>query len=345
MLAILGAVIAAKQFVVRVPPGLRLSWTPRGLRPSRLPVAAEPLPDALAAALPARQGSTTPVRQGRLTPAERAAEEVEALRRRHLSPVDCVDRPVIPLASSASAADLLPGLERSLLTGIPGLARRRRRAAREQAVQRATEEAERLAADARMRRVADQAACDAWWSRLADGDPAAVFSFCVEAFDRAGVSAALVAVDGHDLTLVTTVPGLEALPPRMPIRGSKGKATTRTMLRGERAELYTALVCGHAVLTLREAFALLPFASTLRLVVLLDSGVGALGLRRLEPLLCVVSPRATFLRSVRPESSAADTLRAGCRDVLQNVQAGQLVPIPLDHQDGLKDLLHAIDRV
>ena len=186
---------------------------------------------------------------------------------------------------------------------------------------------------------------DVWWARLVDAEPVAIHSFAIAAFDRAGIPAAVIDVEGHDITVITTVPGVDSLPSRMPSQDGKGRPSTRTMMRGERSALYSDLVFGHAVLTLRQVFALLPGATTVRLIVLLDSGVGALGLRRLEPILCTVTPRTAFLRSVRPESAATQILRDGCRDILQNVDAGLLAPIPLDQHEGLRHLLHVIDRV
>lgn len=99
---------------------------------------------------------------------------------------------------------------------------------------------------------------DEQWARLTGSDPDTVLATLAEAFEDNEAPAAAVGIDGVELSPIVLVPGEEAVPERLPTTTQAGNLALRKLPKGERSAFYLLLMAGHVLVTLREAFAVVP---------------------------------------------------------------------------------------
>ena len=95
-----------------------------------------------------------------------------------------------------------------------------------------------------------------------------------EAFADNEAAASAVGVDGREVTMLVLVPGDSQIPQRKPTVTPAGNLSLKKLTKTEIADFYKELVFGHAVVTLREAFAVAPGIQSARIVALARSGRG-----------------------------------------------------------------------
>lgn len=190
-----------------------------------------------------------------------------------------------------------------------------------------------------------QQALDVQWQLLLGNDPDAVLAALAEAFEDNEAAAAAVGVDGSEVTLVVLVPPVAAVPERRPTTTPAGNLSLRKFTKRETADIYTLLVCGHALVTLKEAFAVAPGITTARVVALRAAEPDAYGTIRPEVLLAARFERSA-LDGIR--WAEADAVRivndtATERILFQKGATATLTPLNLDGEPGLAALVAAVD--
>jgi hypothetical protein len=126
---------------------------------------------------------------------------------------------------------------------------------------------------------------DELWTRLTDNEPDAVLAALAAAFEDNEAAAAPVGVVGSEASLVVLVPGVDAVPERKPATTTAGNLTLKKLTKREAADFYKLLVCGYALATVKEAFAVAPGLSHVRVVALRVAGRDAYGYSRVEAVL------------------------------------------------------------
>lgn len=164
--------------------------------------------------------------------------------------------PVAPPAEDVNAREIERHHLREAAKGLSWFARRERARARQQAYAAAMDEIDAAKAEREEDRVRLQAELDAGWRSLVENDPEAVSSAMEEAFQGAGP--APLHIDGNSRTIVTRVPGLDAVPERAPGVTPTGRASLRKMSKTERNDLYGEVLCGHLLLEVRKTLAVAP---------------------------------------------------------------------------------------
>jgi hypothetical protein len=172
--------------------------------------------------------------------------------------------------------------------------RKARKAALEQA-QRAA--AEGIAATRRAQvaeRAAHQEQLNATWEALNANDPDTVLAALAAAFEDNEAAAAAIGVAGSEVRLVVVVPPMSSIPERRPTTTSAGNLSLKKYTKRETCDLYKLLVCGHAPVTLKEAFAVAPGLRSARVVALRPAPTDAYGKTKPEVLLAALFEKAAL---------------------------------------------------
>jgi hypothetical protein len=276
--------------------------------------------------------------------AQRLAAAFEQILNVHRVEFPPASRPIAPPPPSPNASEVRRRHERAALTGI-GLFQR---AARAEAKQRAAAAVEAELAEAQRRASEQQAQwqrqLDEWWSQLCSNDTEVVLATLAEAFDDNEAPAAAVAVHGDELALVVLVRADDVVPERMPARTQAGNLTLRRLPKADRAALYTTLVLGQLLVTLREAFAVAPGVMAVRAVVLRHAGGDAYGNPRLECLLAGQFSRSSFDGVRWGEADAGTIVEDTANELLVNQRTGKgLQPLDLRQEPEIQDLIAHVD--
>jgi hypothetical protein len=150
---------------------------------------------------------------------------------------------------------LLRTAEREELRGVGRFDRAARVEARTCARAKAEAEACRLLSDATAKHAADQAASDAAWRALLEGDPDTVTSRLSGTFVRRGIGAAVTAVTGGQVQISVEVPGVEAVPSHRSTVTPAGQPTLKKLTKTEAAEAVRQVVAARVLLVAKEALA------------------------------------------------------------------------------------------
>lgn len=157
---------------------------------------------------------------------------------------------------------------------------------------------------------AHQTELDAWWAAMKDCDPDTVMGALATAFEDNAARAAIAGIHGTEASLVVVVPGVDAVPDRRSTLTAAGNLSLKKLTKTETGQAYKALVVGHVLLTVREAFAVAPALGTARIVAVRMSARAAP-----EPLLAAGFSRAR-LAGVDWTHSATGVLDDFADDVL-----------------------------
>lgn len=345
-------------FSFKVAPGVRVRVSSRGIRTSVGPRAARAHvgagrpgvstgagPVSLFADLdgPTRRSSTPPPEKTsarQLAAQERAAEKeqeaarlstaIAALRSLHQADFLEAERPV---AAPPPDADPL-----ALVLKHQHAARRRTRVFDRAARKRALLEADQLAqqewsdltSSYARQHAAWQAKLGQQWADLLVAEPKIVSSTLTAAFADNDAGAHVLAVRNGEAVVAVVVPSPADLPERFSSTTPAGNLSLTKLTKTDHASLYTDVVCGHTLLTVKEALAVAPGLSSVRV----------LAVRRGWDDLIELMLDVRFKRSVLAEapwrSSAATHLVERFATELRWLRKGvtrALQPLPLDEDD------------
>lgn len=180
-------------------------------------------------------------------------------------------RPIAPEPAPVDERSLRKQLEKQAVTGIPIFKFADRRRAKALVRERLPEE---LEAEQRRRRAAhdaEQAEMDAEWDRLISNDPDTVVGVLEAAFEDNEVPATPIGCDGGRADVLMRWPQVsEVVPERKAAVTPTGRPTIHKRKKAEINGTYLNALCSHALVTVKEAFAVCPALETVGLVVLRD---------------------------------------------------------------------------
>jgi hypothetical protein len=275
--------------------------------------------------------------------ARRLAEILHEIQDVHKQEFPPLQRPAAPPPVMPDPGQVRARHESDALKGIGILKRAERAAARQRAAVSAEAELAYLWQQAQAEGARAQAELDRQWALLAGNDPEVVFDTLAEAFADNEAAAAPIGIDGSEVSLVVVSPGESAVPERMPGLTQAGNLTLRKLTKAERASLYSTLVAGHVLVTLREALAVAPGVSAARVIVVRPSTPDPYGRSRLD---CIAAGRWTrqALDGVRWQDTDALTILVGTSaELIANMRRNQFTPIDLTKEPEIERALASID--
>ncbi|WP_112237903.1 DUF4236 domain-containing protein [Kribbella monticola] len=220
--------------------------------------------------------------------AEQASELANALSAifdLHRSEFPPAQRPIAPPPPPVDIAGITAKHHKAALAGIGIFNRSARSAAKAAADHAAGAEAAAVAAADRAKHGAYQEELDRLWGRLVDNDPDVVLGTLAEAFEDNEAAAAPIGVVGSEASVVVVVPPTSAVPERLPATTAAGNLSLKKMTKRQHADIYKLLVCGYVLATVKEAFAVAPGLTHVRVVALRRAETDAYGKARIEALL------------------------------------------------------------
>jgi hypothetical protein len=277
--------------------------------------------------------------------AKALAEALVAITEIHRQEFPPAARPIAPEAPRVDTAEIIRRHRKSAKQATSLFAWRTRKSALAQSAVDAQEEIAAGEAERLRLRAAHQAELDAWWSSLERCDADTVLGTLADAFEDNDAAAAAVGVDGTEVSLLVVVPPASAVPDRKPTTTQAGNLSLKKLTKTESADFYKMLVCGHLLVTLREAFAVVPGLSSARVVAVRASEPDAYGKRRPEVLMAGRCGRRA-LDGVRWSEANSARIFNDClteRLAAQKGAAGALQPVPIEGEPELKALLAALD--
>jgi hypothetical protein len=155
--------------------------------------------------------------------------------------------------------------------------------------------------------VASQQEIDQLWQRLITNDPDVVLAVLSHAFQTSGANAVPLGVWDTEAQMALLAPDPAALPERHPTTTAAGNLSLKKFTKGEMADLYKQLVAGLVLATAKEAFAIAPRVTEVRIVVLRNTPADAYGKIRPEAILGARVARAA-LNGVRWNNADALTI-------------------------------------
>jgi hypothetical protein len=148
---------------------------------------------------------------------------------------------------------------------------------------------------------------DKLWQRLITNDAEVALAVLSHAFENSSANAAPLGVWNAEAQLALLAPDLAALPERHPTTTAAGNLSLKKFTKGEMADLYKQLMAGLVLATAKEAFAVAPGVTEIRIVVLRNTPADAYGKIRSEAILAARLGRAA-LSGVRWTNADALTI-------------------------------------
>lgn len=217
--------------------------------------------------------------------AQHLAAALGAILELHRAEFPSAQRPVAPPPPPVDAAAVTAKHRKLALAGVGVFNRSRRATAKAAADQAAHVEIEAIAGADLAKHRAYQDELDQLWGRLVGNDPDVVLGTLAEAFEDNQAAAAPIGVAGAEAALVVLVPSPAAVPERRPTTTPAGNLSLKKLTKRESADFYKLLVCGYVLATVKEAFAVAPGLTHVRVAALRSSGADAYGRARAEVLL------------------------------------------------------------
>ena len=286
--------------------------------------------------------------QARVEKAEQARGLAEALKTildLHRQEFPPAARPTVPPPPEVSLADIQSRQRAEARKSTSIFARQQRKLALAEADRLAGEEAVATRRELAEQTSLYQAQAGVWWEALSRCDPDTVLGVLSEAFEDNEAAAAAVGVNGREVSLLVVVPPVSAVPERKPTTTPAGNLSLKKLTKRETADFYKLLVCGHLLVTLREAFAVVPALESARIVAVRASEPDAYGRRHPEVILAGRCERSA-LHDVRwAEADAARVFNDCCEEklIVQKGASAELQPLRLEDEPQLQELLDAID--
>lgn len=269
-----------------------------------------------------------------------AFDAIENLHRQDFAPATA---PVVPAPPPVDDAAIRRWHEQQALRGLNVLQRSARASARKQAAYAAERDIRAAVTDGVQEQQRLQSHLNEQWHRLLANDPSTVFATLTEAFEDNDAPAAVAGVDDGEASVVVMAPGIEVVPERMPKLTPAGNLSLAKLTKSLRNSYYVRLVCGHVLVTVREALAVAPGLRAVRVAVIRRPPANAYGDPTAECLLAALFTRQR-LQGVQWQS--ADAIRI-VQDVSAELRirlsaAHALLPLDLAKEPSLAALLQDI---
>ena len=217
--------------------------------------------------------------------AQALASAIKGIRKLHHREFPLVQRLVVPYPPRPDHAAILRRRMNDALAGVSIFRRSTRKAAKAAAVLATRMECNELEAAGQAQYVAVQQEIDQLWQRLMTNDSDVVLAVLSHVFQNSSVHAAPLGVWDAEAQLALLAPDLAALPERHPTTTAAGNLSLKKFTKGEMADLYKQLVAGLVLATAKEAFAVAPGMTEIRIVALRNTPADAYGKIRPEAIL------------------------------------------------------------
>jgi hypothetical protein len=313
-------------FSLKLAPGVQIQASPYGLQTNRKPklpdvyvgqqfdnpaIRAAPLtfyaPSRMRREPPSYLAPQLPPTADKAQQAQALASAIQGIRTSHHREFPLVQRLVVPYPPRPDHAAILQRRMDDALARVSIFRRSTRKAAQAAAVLATRMECEELEAAGQARCRAVQQEADKLWQRLITNDLDVVLAVLSHAFQNSSARAAPVGVWDAEAQLALLAPDLAALPERHPMTTAAGNLSLKKFTKGEMADLYKQLMAGLVLATAKEAFAVAPGVTEIRIVVLRNTPADAYGKIRSEAILAARLGRAA-LSGVRWTNADALTI-------------------------------------
>lgn len=257
---------------------------------------------------------------------------------------ECV-HPVAPAPPPINTKGIISAHREQAVKGIGLFQRAARKAAVAAADQAAQREIVRQTLSREQERASYQTQLDQWWAALVGNDEDVVLGVLGEAFEDNEAPAAAVGVNGGELSVVVLVPSIDIVPERRPSTTPAGNLTLKKLTKAERGGLHTTVVASHVLLTVREALAVAPGITGVRVVALQHSRNDAFGRPKVDVLLAALFERAR-LAAVRWDHAEAGTIvdDAAMESLTKLRRASnELQPLDLSREPAIEELLAHVE--
>lgn len=277
--------------------------------------------------------------------AQELAAALQAILNLHRPEFPPAQRPIVPPPPAPDADAITAKHRKAAMAGVGFLNRKGRAQARAAAQIAAQREIAETAEFARRKHAEHQAQLDHLWQRLLANDPEIVMAALAEAFEDNEAAAAPVGAMGSEASLVVMVPNPTAVPERRPATTPAGNLTLKKLTKRDAADFYKLMVCGYVLVTVKEALAVAPGLTHVRIVAIRDAGPDAYGNPRLEAVLAARFARQA-LRGVQWAAAGAHTVVNDASEQLTLRELGaakELAAINLAAEPDIRAVVEAID--
>ena len=274
--------------------------------------------------------------------AQALAAAIEGIRTLHHQTFPAVQRLDVADPARPDQAAILRRRMNDALARVSIFRRSTRKAAKAAAVLATRMECDEIEAASQSQYLATQQEIDERWQRLITNDADVVLAVLNHAFQNSGIHAAPLAIWNAEAQLALLTPELAALPERHPTTTAAGNLSLKKFTKGEIADLYKQLVAGLVLATARQAFAMAPRVTDLRIVVLRSTPADAYGNVRPEAILAARIARAA-LNGVRWTEADALTILDEITSELVTRIAGPskaFAPLDLKTEPDIARLIH-----
>lgn len=287
----------------------------------------------------------TAARMDKIERAIALAAALDAIGSLHEEKFAPAQRPVLPPPSPVDPEAVRKSHVDAEVKGISVFRRAERRAVAARAVAQADEA---VMAETHRRVAAwkqEQATLDQFWAALLANDPAAVMDQLGSAFEDNAAPAAPLAVEGSEATLAVLVPDERSIPDQMPGVTAAGNPSIRKMTKAERDDFAHVVVCGYLLATVKEAFAVAPGLTSIRILAVRSMGISAYGERRGEAMAAALIQRAALDGVHWKEVNASVILHDVASQVIVNQRPPSpvLYPLDLDKEPEISAIMNSID--
>jgi hypothetical protein len=245
--------------------------------------------------------------------AQALASAIEGIRKLHHQDFPPVQRLVLPYPSRPDHAAILGRRMNDALVRVSIFRRSTRKAATAAAVLATRMECDELEAASQAQHAAVQQEIDRLWQRLITNDSAVVLAVLSQTFQNSSVHAAPLGVWDAEAHLALLAPDPAALPERHPTTTAAGNLSLKKFTKGELADLYKQLVAGLVLATAKEAFAVAPGVTEIRIVSLRNTPADAYGKVRPEAILAA--------RVARPALNGVQWTKADALAILNEISS------------------------
>jgi hypothetical protein len=262
--------------------------------------------------------------------AQALASAIQGIRTLHQREFPPVQRLVVPYPPRPDHAAILQRRTNEALARVSIFRRSTRKAAQAAAVLATRMECSELeaAGDAQYRAI--QQETDKLWQRLITNDPDVVLAVLSHAFQNSSVRAAPVGVWDAEAQLALLAPDVAALPERHPTTTAAGNLSLKKFTKGEMADLYKQLVAGLALAAAKEAFAVAPGVTDIRIVVLRNTPADAYGKIRPEAIVAARIARAALNGVQWAKADALTILNEVSSELITRIAGPSKALAPLD---------------
>jgi hypothetical protein len=226
--------------------------------------------------------------------AQALAAAIQGIRTLHHREFPLVQRLVVPYPPRPDHAAILQRRMNDALARVSVFRRSTRKAAQAAAVLATRMECSELEAAGQAQYGAVQQEIDKLWQRLITNDADVALAVLSHAFENSSANAAPLGVWNAEAQLALLAPDLAALPERHPTTTAAGNLSLKKFTKGEMADLYKQLVAALVLATAKEAFAVVPGVTEMRIVALRNTPADAYGKIRPEAIVAARVARAAL---------------------------------------------------